>query len=145
MFLKQKYLENTNTSQLQLIWFCCFQYWHDTLNYEKYVTESRFIAEINNEGQLKNATYANNLTKLKKFVMVKNLNVSCDYLLAHLTNTCRVVCGYTYKVIFNVGGVLIQDTILKILFWPQKTVISPYYWLVRYMTNIYAYACLKLT
>lgn len=52
------------------------QYWHDTLNYEKYVTESRFIAEINNEGQLKNATYANNLTKLKKFVMVKNLNDS---------------------------------------------------------------------
>ncbi len=41
-----------------------------------YNINGRFIAKINNEGNLKNATYAKNLTKLKKFVMVKNLNVS---------------------------------------------------------------------
>jgi ribosomal protein S18 len=53
-----------------------FQYWHDPLNYRDYVQLSRYLADVNNEGVFKNVTYFKNLTKLKKFVMVKNLNVS---------------------------------------------------------------------
>ena len=41
-----------------------------------HVKFSRFLADINDEGATKNASYAANLSKLEKFVMVKNLNVS---------------------------------------------------------------------
>ena len=51
------------------------QYWHDTLNPADFVKHSRFLADINNAGETKNASYAANLSKLEKFVMVKNLNV----------------------------------------------------------------------
>eukprot|EP00095_Tigriopus_kingsejongensis_P009112 maker-scaffold150_size309978-snap-gene-2.11 protein:Tk09112 transcript:maker-scaffold150_size309978-snap-gene-2.11-mRNA-1 annotation:"hypothetical protein BRAFLDRAFT_128749" len=47
------------------------QYWHDPLHYETYVEKSQFIAEINNEGPVKNVSYAENLAKLETFVMVK--------------------------------------------------------------------------
>jgi hypothetical protein len=39
------------------------------------MSQSHYLGEINNEGPLKNATYAKNLAKLERFVMVKNLNV----------------------------------------------------------------------
>ena len=47
------------------------QYWHDPLNEEEYRKKSKFIAEINNERLPRNQTYAENLKKLKNFVMVK--------------------------------------------------------------------------
>jgi palmitoyl-protein thioesterase len=47
-----------------------FQYWHDPLLHEEYVEKSQFIAEINNEGEMKDASYAENLAKLENFVMV---------------------------------------------------------------------------
>ena len=46
------------------------QYWHDPLDHQKYVEKSQFIAEINNEGSNPNATYADNLMKLEKMVLV---------------------------------------------------------------------------
>merc|ERR1719192_2585846 len=46
------------------------QYWHDPLDHQKYVEKSQFIAEINNEGPNPNATYADNLMKLEKMVLV---------------------------------------------------------------------------
>ncbi len=52
-------------------WLVQAQYWHDPLDQEEYAAKSRFIGEINNEGERKNATYAENLRKLEKFVMVK--------------------------------------------------------------------------
>lgn len=47
------------------------QYWHDPLHFDTYVEKSQFIAEINNEGAVKNESYATNLAKLENFVMVK--------------------------------------------------------------------------
>merc|ERR1712236_50157 len=48
------------------------QYWHDPLHFDTYVEKSKFIAEINNEKDVKNASYAINLSSLENFVMVKN-------------------------------------------------------------------------
>jgi len=47
------------------------QYWHDPIHPDQYVEKSQFIAEINNEREFKNVTYAENLVKLENFVMVK--------------------------------------------------------------------------
>eukprot|EP00094_Tigriopus_californicus_P010752 TCALIF_10370-PA protein Name:"Similar to Ppt1 Palmitoyl-protein thioesterase 1 (Mus musculus)" AED:0.08 eAED:0.08 QI:63/0.66/0.75/1/1/1/4/111/342 len=47
------------------------QYWHDPLHFETYVEKSQFIGEINNEGPVKNLTYAENMAKLEKFVLIK--------------------------------------------------------------------------
>lgn len=52
------------------------QYWHDPLNPSGYANGSIFLADINNEGNVKNKTYKENLTKLEKFVMIKSLNDS---------------------------------------------------------------------
>jgi len=46
------------------------QYWHDMMNYTNYITNSQFIAEINNEVEVKEI-YKQRLTALKKFIMVK--------------------------------------------------------------------------
>ena len=43
---------------------------------DQYVENSQFIAEINNEREFKNATYAENLKQLENFVMVKFADVS---------------------------------------------------------------------
>lgn len=48
------------------------QYWHDPLHFDTYVEKSQFIAEINNEGPVKNASYAENLAKLENLVLVKH-------------------------------------------------------------------------
>merc|ERR1712059_30278 len=48
------------------------QYWHDPLHFDTYVEKSKFIAEINNEKESKNASYAINLANLENFVMVKH-------------------------------------------------------------------------
>merc|ERR1712179_406616 len=48
------------------------QYWHDPLHFDTYVEKSKFIAEINNEKTEKNASYAENFSKLENFVMVKH-------------------------------------------------------------------------
>merc|ERR1711862_273762 len=48
------------------------QYWHDPLHFDTYVKKSKFIAEINNEKTEKNASYAENFSKLENFVMVKH-------------------------------------------------------------------------
>ena len=52
-----------------------FQYWHDPIHLDEYVEKSQFIAEINNEKEVKNETYAENLKKLENFVMAKFVNV----------------------------------------------------------------------
>merc|ERR1712004_499686 len=50
------------------------QYWHDPIHLDEYVEKSQFIAEINNEKEVKNETYAENLKKLENFVMAKFVN-----------------------------------------------------------------------
>ena len=55
------------------------QYWHDPLDHKKYVEKSQFIAEINNEGPNPNATYAENLLKLEKMVLVMFSGVSPNH------------------------------------------------------------------
>ena len=52
------------------------QYWHDPIHAEQYVEKSQFIAEINNEGDVKNMTYKENLAKLENLVLVKWADVS---------------------------------------------------------------------
>ena len=47
------------------------QYWVDPLDFASYLSASRFLADINNERATKNATYAENLRALHKFVMVR--------------------------------------------------------------------------
>lgn len=50
------------------------QYFRDTRSaerFQKYLERNRFIFDINNEGATKNATYADNLKKLNKFVMIR--------------------------------------------------------------------------
>ncbi|XP_078094014.1 palmitoyl-protein thioesterase 1 [Mustelus asterias] len=48
------------------------EYWHDPLNEDLYRNKSIFLADINQERGI-NASYKENLMKLKKFVMVKFL------------------------------------------------------------------------
>ena len=48
------------------------QYWHDPLDEETYRERSVFLADINNaRSSFKNSTYKENLTKLKKLVLIK--------------------------------------------------------------------------
>ena len=52
------------------------QYWHNPLAPKTYAMKSRFLADINMEGENPNETYADNLKKLKKLVFVDYQNVS---------------------------------------------------------------------
>lgn len=45
------------------------QYFRDPMQYDDYLLYSNFLADINNERELKNQTYKENLAKLEKFVM----------------------------------------------------------------------------
>jgi palmitoyl-protein thioesterase len=45
------------------------QYFRDPNQYEEYLEYSNFLADINNEREVKNATYKKNLEKLERFVM----------------------------------------------------------------------------
>ncbi|KAI1625927.1 palmitoyl-protein thioesterase [Exophiala viscosa] len=46
------------------------QYYRDTNDFENYLNHSNFLADINNERKVKNATYAQNIAALEKLVMV---------------------------------------------------------------------------
>lgn len=46
------------------------QYYRPSGDLENYLEHSNFLADINNERELKNATYAENLAQLDKFVMI---------------------------------------------------------------------------
>lgn len=52
------------------------EYWQDPFNHDEYVAKNVFLADINNEGTNKNATYKQNLVTLDQFVMVKFLRDS---------------------------------------------------------------------
>ena len=71
---------SSSSKYQKFLWFniqnVFFQYWHDPINLDEYVEKSQFIAEINNEREVKNVTYAENLLKLENFVMVKFADVS---------------------------------------------------------------------
>jgi len=45
------------------------QYFRDPLQFAEYLEHSNFLADINNERQLKNETYKENIESLKRFVM----------------------------------------------------------------------------
>ncbi|EGG21294.1 palmitoyl-protein thioesterase 3 [Cavenderia fasciculata] len=45
------------------------QYWKDPYHLEKYLSRSAFLADINNERDQKNQTYADNLSSLNAFVL----------------------------------------------------------------------------
>lgn len=45
------------------------QYFRDPMQYEQYLEHSNFLADINNEREVKNQTYKENLEKLERFVM----------------------------------------------------------------------------
>ncbi|RDW91991.1 alpha hydrolase-16 [Coleophoma crateriformis] len=45
------------------------QYFRDPMQYEQYLENSNFLADINNERLLKNKTYKENMEKLENFVM----------------------------------------------------------------------------
>lgn len=47
------------------------QYYRNLDEYDSYLEHSGFLADINNERQVKNATYKKNLASLSKFVMVE--------------------------------------------------------------------------
>jgi len=47
------------------------QYWHDPLDDATYRQKSLWIADINNDKDVKNATYKDNLTKLTNLVLVR--------------------------------------------------------------------------
>jgi len=49
-------------------------YWKDVTDKDKYLSKSRWLADINNERDAKNATYKTNLMSLKKYVLVEALN-----------------------------------------------------------------------
>jgi palmitoyl-protein thioesterase len=49
-------------------------YWKDVTDKSKYLSKSRWLADINNEKSAKNSTYKANLMKLKKYVLVEALN-----------------------------------------------------------------------
>jgi palmitoyl-protein thioesterase len=46
------------------------QYYRDPEDYANYVDHSNFLADINNERELKNQTYKDNIAKLANFVMI---------------------------------------------------------------------------
>jgi palmitoyl-protein thioesterase len=45
------------------------QYFRDPAQYDRYLESSNFLADVNNERELKNQTYKTNLEKLERFVM----------------------------------------------------------------------------
>ena len=47
------------------------QYWHDPLNQESYRAHSLFLADINNERQPRNHSYADHLSRLQHLVLVQ--------------------------------------------------------------------------
>ena len=47
------------------------QYFRDPENLQPYLEYSNFLADVNNEREVKNATYKENMEKLKRFVMYK--------------------------------------------------------------------------
>lgn len=47
------------------------QYWHDPLAEQEYQAKSLFLADINNQGKVKNSTYKENLAKLQNLVLIK--------------------------------------------------------------------------
>ena len=47
------------------------QYWHDPLAEQEYRDNSLFLADINNEGPVKNQTYKENLAALDNLVLVQ--------------------------------------------------------------------------
>jgi len=47
------------------------QYWHDPLDNSEYRAKSKFIGEYNNDKDVKNESYKDNLIKLEKLVLVK--------------------------------------------------------------------------
>ena len=47
------------------------QYWHDPLAQEEFEAKSLYLADINNEGPLKNTTYRDNLAALDNLVLVR--------------------------------------------------------------------------
>jgi len=47
------------------------QYWHDPLAEQEFQEKSLFLADINNQGKVKNETYKENLQKLSNLVLVK--------------------------------------------------------------------------
>jgi len=47
------------------------QYFKDIDNYEEYLEKSIFLADINNEREIKNSRYKDNMISLNKFVMIK--------------------------------------------------------------------------
>ncbi|OAP55904.1 hypothetical protein AYL99_10056 [Fonsecaea erecta] len=46
------------------------QYYRDTKDFDNYLKHSNYLADINNERERKNASYADNLATLEKFVMI---------------------------------------------------------------------------
>ena len=46
------------------------QYYRDTKDFENYLEHSNYLADINNERVLKNISYAENLSRLERFVMI---------------------------------------------------------------------------
>lgn len=53
--------------------FSFSDYWKNAYDKETYLKESRFLADINNEREVKNQTYADNMKKLKNYVLVEAL------------------------------------------------------------------------
>ena len=49
-------------------------YWKDVSDKDKYLKSSRWLADINNEKDTKNQTYADNMKSLKEYVLVEALN-----------------------------------------------------------------------
>eukprot|EP01104_Vermistella_antarctica_P018573 TRINITY_DN6933_c0_g1_i1.p1 TRINITY_DN6933_c0_g1~~TRINITY_DN6933_c0_g1_i1.p1 ORF type:complete len:314 (-),score=85.29 TRINITY_DN6933_c0_g1_i1:53-973(-) len=47
------------------------EYWQDPYNLDKYLDKSIFLADINNQHDTKNSTYAKNLKSVNNFAMVK--------------------------------------------------------------------------
>jgi len=47
-----------------------FQYWRDPYNLEEYRNASWFLPDINNEREVKNQTYKENITKLKTMILL---------------------------------------------------------------------------
>jgi palmitoyl-protein thioesterase len=47
------------------------QYFRDPLDYDRYLTYSRFLADVNNEREDFNQTYIDNFSKIEKLVLIK--------------------------------------------------------------------------
>jgi len=54
-------------------------YWKDVTDEATYLKESTFLADINNERDVKNSTYRDNMLKLNKYVLIEALNDTVIY------------------------------------------------------------------